>query len=73
MFRNTKEPSSGGEHLCLAKVTCGSMVLVHAISVSIVVAYISCCVCEQVAVRPVRCRGASVVTVVIQAKLSNRE
>ena len=29
MFRNTKEPSSGGEHLCLDKVTCGSMVLVH--------------------------------------------
>ena len=39
MFRNTKEPSSGGEHLCLDKVTCGSMVLVHVNSVSIV------CVC----------------------------
>ena len=45
MFRNTNEPSSGGEHLCLAKVTCGSMVLVHVNSVSIVAAYISCCVC----------------------------
>ena len=40
MFRSTKEPSSGGEHLCLAKVTCGSMVLVHMNSVSIVAAYI---------------------------------
>ena len=39
MFRNTKETSSGGEHLCLAKVTCGSMVLVHVNSVSIVEAY----------------------------------
>jgi hypothetical protein len=53
MFRNTKEPSSGSEHLCLAKVTCGSMVQVHVNSVSIVVAYkyVSCngksvcCVC----------------------------
>ena len=44
-FGNTKEPSSGGEYLCLAKVTCGSIVLVHMNSVSIVVAYISCCVC----------------------------
>ena len=51
MFRNTKEPSSGGGHLCLAKVTCGSMVLVHVNSVSIVVAYISCCVCVWVAVQ----------------------
>ena len=42
MFRNTKEPSSGGEYLCLAKVTCGSMVLVHGNSVSIVVAYTGC-------------------------------
>jgi hypothetical protein len=42
MFWNTKEPSSGSEHLCLAKVTRGSMVLVHVNSVSIVVAYISC-------------------------------
>ena len=41
MFQNTKEPSSGGEHLCLAKVTRGSMVLVHVNSVSIVAAYIS--------------------------------
>jgi hypothetical protein len=39
MFRNTKEPSSGGEYLCLAKATCGSMVLVHVNSVSIVAAY----------------------------------
>ena len=39
MFRNTKEPSSGGEHLSLAKVTCGSMVLVHVNLVGIVVAY----------------------------------
>jgi len=38
----TKEPSSGGEHLCLAKGTCGSTVLVHVKSVSIVAAYISC-------------------------------
>ena len=45
MFRNTKETFSGGEYLCLAKVTCGSMVQVHVNSVSIVVAYISCCVC----------------------------
>ena len=45
MFRNTKETSSGGEHLCLAKVTCGSMVLVRVNSVSIVGAYINCCVC----------------------------
>ena len=45
MFRNTKEPSSGGEYLCLAEVTCGSMVLVHVNSVSIVAAYISCFVC----------------------------
>ena len=42
MFQNTKEPSSGGELLCLAKVTCGSEVLVHVNSVSIVTAYISC-------------------------------
>ena len=42
MFRNTKEPSSGGDYLCLAKVTCGSMVQVHVKSVSIVAAYISC-------------------------------
>jgi hypothetical protein len=55
IFRNTKEPSSGGEHLCLAKVTCGSMVLVHVNPVSIVGAYISCCVCVcvRVAQRPV--------------------
>ena len=53
MFRNTKEPSSGGEYLCLAKVTCGSMVQVHVNSVSIVVAYIRSCVCVRVAVRPV--------------------
>ena len=45
MFRNTKEPSSGDEHLCLTKVTCGSMVLVHVNPVSIVGAYISCFVC----------------------------
>ena len=51
IFRNTKEPSSGGEHLCLAKVTCGSMVLVHVNSVSIVAAYISLCVCVRVAVQ----------------------
>ena len=56
MFRNTKERSSGGEHLCLAKVTCGSMVQVHVNSVSIVAAYISCngkslfCVCVCVCV-----------------------
>ena len=50
MFRNTKEPSSGGEHLCLAKVTCGSTVQVHVNSVSIVAAYISCCVCVCVCV-----------------------
>ena len=42
MFRNTKEPSSGGEHLCLSKVTCGSMVQVHVNSVSNVATYISC-------------------------------
>ena len=42
MFRNTKEPSSGGEDLCLAKVTRGSVVQVHVNSVSIVAAYISC-------------------------------
>ena len=51
MFRNTKEPSSEGEHLCLAKVTCGSVVLVHVNSVSIVAAYISCCVCVRDAVQ----------------------
>ena len=51
MFRNTKEPSSGGERLCLAKVTCGSMVQVHVNSVSIVSAYISCCVRVQVTVQ----------------------
>ena len=45
MFRKTKVPSSGGEHLCLAKVTCGSMVQAHVNSVSIVAAYISSCVC----------------------------
>ena len=58
MFRNTKEPSSGGKHLCLAKVTYGSMVLVHVNSLSIVAAYtcISCCVCVRVAVRPVHTR-----------------
>ena len=50
MFWNTKEPSSGGEHLCLAKVTCGSMVLAHVNSVSIVAAYISCFVCVCVCV-----------------------
>ena len=33
MLQNTKEPSSGGEHLYLAKVTCGSMVQVHVNSV----------------------------------------
>jgi len=34
MFRNTKEQSSGGgEHLCLAKVTCVAMVLVHVVYV----------------------------------------
>ena len=42
MFRKTKEPSSGGEHLCLAKVTCGSMVLVHVNWVSIVAPYTGC-------------------------------
>ena len=42
MFWNTKEPSSGGEHLCLAKVTCGSVVQVHVNSVRIVAAYIRC-------------------------------
>ena len=42
MFRNTKEPSSGSEHLCLAKVTRGSMVPVHVNSVSIVAAYTTC-------------------------------
>ena len=41
MFWNTKKPSSGGKHLCLAKVTCGSMVQVHVNSVSIVAAYIT--------------------------------
>ena len=51
MFRNTKETSSGGEQLCLAKVTCGSVVQVHVDSVSIVAAYISCCVCVRVAQR----------------------
>ena len=50
MFRNTKEPSTGGEHLCPAKVTCGSMVQVHVNSVSIVAAYISCFVCVCVCV-----------------------
>ena len=50
MFRNTKEPSSGGEHLCLDKVTCDSMVQVHVNSVSIVAAYICCCVCVCVCV-----------------------
>jgi hypothetical protein len=52
MFRNTTEPSSGDEHLCLAKVTCGSMVPVHVKSVSIVAAYTSYCVCVWVAQRP---------------------
>jgi len=42
MFRNTKEPSSGGEHLCVAKVTCGSMAQVLVNSVSIVTAYTGC-------------------------------
>ena len=42
MFRKAKEPFSEGENLCLAKVTCGSMVLVHVNSVRIVGAYISC-------------------------------
>ena len=45
MFRNTKEPSSVGEPLCLAKVTCSSMVQVHLNSVSILVAYIYAVVC----------------------------
>ena len=45
MFRNTKEPSTGGEHLCLAKITCVSMVQVHVNSVSIMAAYISGFVC----------------------------
>ena len=46
MFRNTKEPSSGVDHLCLAKFT-----RVHVKSVSIVAAYISCSVCVLVAVQ----------------------
>jgi hypothetical protein len=41
MFRNTK----GGEHLCLAKVTSGSMVQVHVNTVSIVAIYELLCVC----------------------------
>ena len=48
MFRYTKEPSSGGENLCIAKLTRGSVVLVRVKSVSIVAAHKLLCVCVYV-------------------------